>query len=235
MAQISTQTSFGHYCNIFVCSQYSLSLQRLSATGTYREYDLGPLGILEKWYFSHLGAVVWHTMVAINQSWNTVGILHCYCCQKSWGVRNRTAVTYFTTSEIMQMTSAISNSRYLKLSLYRTFSLILSALSVTASVNSFGMLNPVISNFHYVRTIFSAPSILRAVFHPLSRAILFHSLKCWKRHSKIWSNVCFLFQHSNMLVKQKLKIKSLGEKCLTLKDLQSGLSIKEVSKSSRCT
>ena len=160
--------------------------------------------------------------------------MHCYCCQKSWDVRNRTAVTYFTTSEIMQMTSAISNSRYLKLSLYRTLSLILSALSVTAPVKSFGMLNPVISKFHYVKTIFSAPSILiRAAFHPLSETILFHSLKCWKIHSKIWSNVyVFLFQHSNMLVKQKLKIKSLGEKCLTLKDLQSGLSIKEVSISS---
>ena len=48
---------------------------------------------------------------------------------------------------------------------------------------------------------------------------------------KLWSNVyIFLLQHNNMLIKRKLEVKSLGEKCQALKDLESGLSNKKVAK-----
>ena len=43
------------------------------------------------------------------------------------------------------------NNRYLELSLSRTFSLVPSALSITALINSFGISNPATSNFHYVK------------------------------------------------------------------------------------
>ena len=50
----------------------------------------------------------------------------------------------------MQSTFAILSTRYLELLLARTFSLITSAVSVIALINSFGILNPAILNFHYV-------------------------------------------------------------------------------------
>ena len=47
---------------------------------------------------------------------------------------------------------------------------------------------------------------------------------------KFWSNVYLsLFQH-NMSVKQRLKLKSLGEKWQVLKDLESAISDKNIAK-----
>ena len=48
---------------------------------------------------------------------------------------------------------------------------------------------------------------------------------------KIWSNIyLFLFQYNNLSVKRKLNVKSFGEKCQALKDLEIGISEKEVAK-----
>ena len=56
----------------------------------------------------------------------------------------------YTVKLIVQSTYAISNTRYLKLLLSQTFSLVPSALPVTALTNQFGVSNPTTSNFYYV-------------------------------------------------------------------------------------
>ena len=58
------------------------------------------------------------------------------------------------TNYKVQSTSVISNARYLELSLSRTFSLVPSAFLVTFLIITFGISNPAISNFHYVKQIF---------------------------------------------------------------------------------
>ena len=108
-----------------------------------------------------------------------------------------------------------------------------SALSVTALINSSGVSDPAISNFHYIE-LFS-PSVQRFLWGCFPSAIsrvfisLIRMLKKYLR--KFSSNVyLFLFQHSNMLVKQMLNVKSSDEKCQALKFLESGLSNKEAAK-----
>ena len=56
----------------------------------------------------------------------------------------------FHTKILIQSTFAISNTRYLKLPLSQNFSSVPSAASVTAPINSFGISNSAISNFHNV-------------------------------------------------------------------------------------
>ena len=65
---------------------------------------------------------------------------------------------------VLQSTSAISNTRYLELSLCRTFYLVPSAFSLTSLINPFGISNSAISNFHYVEDFFSIPSVIFGLF-----------------------------------------------------------------------
>ena len=80
---------------------------------------------------------------------------------------------HFCGGNKIQSTSAISNTRYLKLSLCGTFYLVPSIFSLIFLINPFGTSNSVISNFHYVEQ-FSLSLFLDcfwAVSHQLSRTV----------------------------------------------------------------
>ena len=66
---------------------------------------------------------------------------------------------------VIQLTSTISNTRYLELSLSRTFSLVPSAFLVTFRIITFGISNAAILNFHYVEQIFR----FLQLYYPASR------------------------------------------------------------------
>ena len=79
----------------------------------------------------------------------------------------------YTVKLIVQSTYAISNTRYLELLLSQTFSLVPSALSVTALTNQFGVSNPTIFT---MSNYFAGPfSAFQSCF-PSSILIIFISL-----------------------------------------------------------
>ena len=101
-------------------------------------------------------------------------------------------------------------------------------------VESIRYLEPHYLELSICPTIFLVSSALLSLFsilylkHTFEINTFKHTYKEYIR--KFWSNVyLFLFLHSNMLVKQKLTVKSLGEKIQALKHLESDLSNKEVS------
>ena len=114
-------------------------------------------------------------------------------------------------SLILQSTSAISNTRYLELPLCRSFILVCSTFLLSFLINPFAISNSTIANFHYVEQF---P-------RPLQSAL-----------KKFCSEVCS-FRHrsdNNMSSpKRKLSVKSLGEKCQALRDLEKGLTNKDVA------
>ena len=135
----------------------------------------------------------------------------------------------------IQSTSAISNARYLELSLSRTFSRVPSAFPVTFPIITFGISNPAISNFHYVEQHFAVPSALLSryleLFHFDVRFLNKIVRKNWDSIEclSLYVQERFLYNRNKMSVKRKLVVKSLNEKCKALRDLESGLSNKEVA------
>ena len=115
-----------------------------------------------------------------------------------------------------QSTSAISNTPYIKLSLSQTFSLVLSALSVTALINSFG-----ISNLRIYVELFSR-SLQRCLglfsIHYLERFHFTYS-NVERIHSKTLDGM-FIFSYFNTATCQYIvKLMTLTKKGNDLRDL----------------
>ena len=104
---------------------------------------------------------------------------------------------------MLQSTSSISNTRYLKLSLSQTFSSFPSAPSVAALINSFDISNSAISSFHYVKLFSWSLQRLLGLFSIrfLKRFHFTHSY--FERiHSKtLIEFLSFLISANNMSVK----------------------------------
>ena len=117
------------------------------------------------------------------------------------------------TSCRIQSTSGLSNFRYLKLSICRTFSLLTAAL-----ITSFGITNPAFLNFDYAK-LFSMSlhrfSDLLFISY-LERFHFTHSIRILKRYiRKLWSNVyLFLFRHKSISVSMSLMSQMLKSNLL---------------------
>ena len=136
----------------------------------------------------------------------------------------------------LQSTSAIS-TRYLELSLCRTFYLVPPAFSLTSLINPFGISNSAISNFHYVEQFsrtFKLSQTFKWVFQVNHTVHFRHSNVNNCIDKTLFGSLFFLFFNilsgSNMsAVKRQLNVKSVGEKCQTLRELEKGLSNKDVA------
>ena len=138
--------------------------------------------------------------------------------------------------------------RYLEYPLSRTFSisnfyLVPSAFSLTSLVNPLGISNSAISNFHYVKPFFRSRQsflgcFLSAIWNIWMGFRENHTVHF--RHSNInnciektlFGSLFFLsFNTVQQMssVKRKFNVKSLGEKYKILRDLEKGLSKKDVA------
>ena len=136
----------------------------------------------------------------------------------------------------LQSTSAISNTRYLELSLYRTFYLVPSTFSLTFFINPFCKRTPYL-NFSLCQKNFSVPSVIFGLFpiHYLEHSnevfewiILFISgtwmlITALKKFVRVFfSFFSTSFRHQHVSAKQKLDVKILAEKYQALRDLKKG-------------
>ena len=119
----------------------------------------------------------------------------------------------------IQSTSAITNARYLELSLFRPFSLIPLEFLVTFLIITFGISNPAISNFHYVKQIFRSlqlyyPELLSRTFS--SRCLIF------KRNSSktLRFNWRFIFLCSFIIIRTFF-LYTIETRCLSSESLKA--------------
>ena len=123
---------------------------------------------------------------------------------------------------------------YLECPLSRNFSLVPSAFLVTFLTITFGISNSAISNKFFgpfssiippSRTFSSRSSIFKENSSKTLRFDQMFIFLC----SFIIIRTFFLYNRNTMSVKRKLNVKKLNEKCKALRDLESGLSNKEVA------